>query len=77
MDQNYLNKIVKAQSIEKVATYIRAFACMVVARTFCYQDADRIKELEKYEEQAQAVERCDSVAQAREHLRTWGYYGRT
>ena len=70
---NYLEMICYARSLEKIATYIRGQTCHIVATIGGYDDGQRIVQLVHGEAQAQAIEQCHDLAQARILLHTWKY----
>jgi len=74
MTTDYHAKIRGAQTLEKIATYIRAQGCTVAPMLLrTYTPAEAASAIVQYETDAQTIERCESLAQARRVLRERGY----
>lgn len=75
MTINYLDKLQRARNIDMIAMYIRAHAgyvaLSIVATCRSLQEASDI--MRKYEYDAQSIERCETLDQARRILKTRGY----
>ena len=61
---DYLQKIRCARSLDMIALYIRAFGTRVSVT---------LSMLTGYEQNAQTIERCDNLKQARRLLKEMGY----
>lgn len=72
--KSYIELIARSRDMDKIATYIRAFATYHVATTsnvIPFEEGIRI--IKDANEQAQMISQCRNLSQAKKLLREWNF----